>query len=81
VIVSAMLHQILYVRVSPPSRILMKRVETTTLIANIIIDTEVACVDFFFHLFLLDFLAEEFSMFHLHLFACIASSIAGAGGD
>ena len=51
-----------------------------TLIANIIIDTEVACVDFF-HLFLLDFLAEEFSMFHLHLFACIASSIAGAGGD
>ena len=31
----------------PSSRILMKRVETTTLIANIIIDTEVACVDFF----------------------------------
>ena len=64
----------------PSSRILMKRVETTTLIANIIIDTEVACVDFFLTYFL-DFLAEEFSMFHLHLFACIASPIAGAGGD
>ena len=58
----------------------MKRVETTTLIANIIIDTEVACVDFFLTYFL-DFLAEEFSMFHLHLFACITSSIAGAGDD
>ena len=56
------------------------RVETTTLIANIIINTEVACVDFFFTYFL-DFFAEEFSMFHLHLFAYIASSIAGAGGD
>ena len=66
----------------PSSRILMKRVETTTLIANIIIDTEVASVVFFFHVLpwfsCRRILNVPPSPFYMH---GIASSIAGAGDD
>ena len=58
---------------------MMKRVEITTLVANIVIATDVASVDFF--TCLIGFLAEEFSSFHLHPIAYFSSSIAGAWDD
>ena len=54
----------------------MKRVETTRLIANIIIATDVASVDFF--TCFIDFIAEEFLFFLFHPIARFSSSTTDA---
>ena len=60
----------------PSTRMLMKRLEPTTLIANIIIATDVASVDFF--TCFIDFIADELSFYQCHPIACLSSSIADA---